>query len=346
MERMSAATEMNQPTPRARGWIPFLRARWTARRTLGLLAFLALMPGAIVGCLYVVSNLYPPYVAPMEKDPSSLGMAFEPLKLRSADGVHLEGWYIPPEGTDPAPAVAICHGHKGRMDQFLHQAKFLHDAGFGVGMVNLRMHGGSERAMITMGIREGEDFRSIISYLAEHPRHRDQLLGALGYSMGAVTVLRTAYLDDRIAAIVADSPFHALTDEAYHRLVVLSGPFSNYFYAFVMGFGCIATGNWPSDWNVTDWVQSMKPRPVFLIHGESDNNIPPISSHKLEMVLTAQKETWYVKDSGHIEARKKYADVYVRRVTSFFNRHLRGINDPPLTSVSEAAEAAKVNSSE
>ena len=293
------------------------------RGVLGLIAFTLLTPGMLFGIFFPHVQIFPGKDANV-KSPADNGMKFESLVMTGPDGVTTKGWYLPPP-VSPAPGVICVHGHRGRRDQFLKEAKFLHAAGFGVALLDLRHHGDSGDGVVTFGVREAEEVRPYLDFLAARPEHRGQKLGLIGWSMGAVTVLKAASLYPEVAAVVADSPFASLSEQSYYRVTsIVPGRLGSYCWAFALATGCTLSRMLPSEWEVSEWLPKIQPRPVFFIHGAADTNIPAAATRKL--VATARPENvevWYAEGVNHIDTRNVHPAEYAKRVTEFFQRTLK-----------------------
>ena len=95
---------------------------------------------------------------PILRRPSDYGMAYEDVFFPAMDGVMLEGWFIPAEGSDKLVIVnhfigANRYGYPGHLEpwtgqggfevNFVEAYKALHDAGYNVLAYDLRGHGHS-----------------------------------------------------------------------------------------------------------------------------------------------------------------------------------------------------------
>jgi dienelactone hydrolase len=78
----------------------------------------------------------------------------------------------------------------------------------------------NHRQYITLGLRESEDLRTVVSHLRQGGRVTK--IGLWGRSMGAATSLFYGQKDPSVAALVLDSPFSKLTD-LVHELVNVFG---------------------------------------------------------------------------------------------------------------------------
>ncbi|TBR16791.1 alpha/beta hydrolase, partial [bacterium] len=74
--------------------------------------------------------------------PRSLGMEFEDVTLTAADGVKLNGWFIP--AAKPGLTVLFCHGNAGNISNRVEKAAILHRLGLNVFVFDYRGFGKSE----------------------------------------------------------------------------------------------------------------------------------------------------------------------------------------------------------
>jgi len=76
--------------------------------------------------------------------PSQMGMAFEEVTLRSADGETLGAWYVPAasNATDDV-TILFCHGNAGDIGDRVGSIRTFHDLGFNVMIFDYRGYGTS-----------------------------------------------------------------------------------------------------------------------------------------------------------------------------------------------------------
>lgn len=298
------------------------KRRWTPLRTLGLALTVLIAPIPVVGSLFLIDFAYPLSVREIKTRPEMLGLSHRDLTVTSQDGTTLRGWYLPPKQA-PAPLAVVCHGHKGTAGDFLKQAQFLHEAGYGVVMPHLRHHGNSDKGLITFGLREAEDVIAFVDESARFVEHAGQPVVAVGYSMGAVTVLHATARDPRIRAVIADSPFVSLPAQARTEVRrMLPAATVEPLASFLITAACALTGVKEDAWDVKPWLEKIAPRPVFLIHGLDDKKIPPAATEELAASVPQGSEIWFVPNTRHIEARKTDPVQYRQRVLGFLERAL------------------------
>src|SRR5262249_15250280 len=142
-----------------------------------LLARSRWLPGPIsIGLLYVplvlllalaipyLVTIHPLHTVP-KRTPAALGLDFEEVQFRTADGVRIGGWLIPhPQARGN---VLFCHGHgrnRGHVAGLLHTLQALE---LNVLAIDFRGHGESGGHTSTFGHGEVEDVLAAAAYLRE-----------------------------------------------------------------------------------------------------------------------------------------------------------------------------------
>jgi dienelactone hydrolase len=161
---------------------------------------------------------------PLWRTPQDVGMPSEDVAFASADGVALRGWFVHRADSDsaPAPAIVLVHGWTwnrcgnragavlfmdDRTIDFLALAQVLHRAGFHLLLFDLRNHGESAAAPpVTNGIHEARDFIGAMAFLRGRREVDGARIGALGFSMGANTVIFGARAAQPLRAAVLVQP--------------------------------------------------------------------------------------------------------------------------------------------
>ena len=134
--------------------------------------------------------------------------------------ISLEGVWHFPQGTDPFPAVIVCHPHPlhgGNMSnnivfaicQALAQQSI---AALRFNFRGVRKSGG----VFGEGIAEQEDVKAALALVSSTPNIDQKRIGLAGYSFGASVALPVAVQDGRVNLIALVSP--ALLDSGWEQL--------------------------------------------------------------------------------------------------------------------------------
>lgn len=146
--------------------------------------------------------------------PADAGLGYEELRLRAADGVRLQAWWIPAQPPARA-AVVLLHGNGGNLSYDLHTPRLLHELGYGVLALGYRGYGASEGRPHEVGLYADAD--AAWRHLVEQRGVPPQRVVVLGRSLGGAVA---AALAERrpVGALVLESTFAsapALAAELY-----------------------------------------------------------------------------------------------------------------------------------
>src|SRR5439155_8190923 len=179
---------------------------------------------------------------------------------------------------------------------------------------------GSDRAAVTMGIKEVQELQATIAFARR--RIKDARIGLLGYSMGAVVSMLGAAGEPGVEALVLDSPFSDLRRlllETVRRVTLLPG---QPFVAMASLWLHWRVGCRVSDCSPLSVLSALEPRPLFFIHGGVDLIVPVHHSRLLYDAYRGPREIWIVQGAPHTGAYVADRPLYVERVAGFFARHL------------------------
>lgn len=252
-------------------------------------------------------------------DPSRWGLGpAEEIDLTSRDGLRLHSWLF--RARDAVASVILLHGHGGNKDTLLPLAHMLHPQ-FNILMLDLRGHGESEGRRTTIGYEERLDVHAAVDLLVERGLGP---VGIFGMSMGAATAILAAAEDERIVAIVADSPYGrlrwAIAQAARRR------GYPSVVAPILATLGCWATAlhlGFPiRAFDPVEVMHRIAPRPILLMHGVEDDVIPVRSAYTLYSRAGAGRELWLIDGLKHCQALDEAYEPFKERVVGFFERHL------------------------
>jgi dipeptidyl aminopeptidase/acylaminoacyl peptidase len=243
---------------------------------------------------------------------------YEEVELVTADRVTFGAWLFRQPGSPQT--VIVSGGHKGQRQGSLGISAALWRKGFNVILYSYRGMPGSDRAPITVGIKEVLELQAVIAFARK--RISNAKIGLLGYSMGAVVSLLGAAGEPGVQALVLDSPFsdlRAVLIENVRRATKLPGS------PFVWLADCmlwLRTRSWMSECSPREVLSSLEPRPLFFIHGGADEMTNVNHSRRLYDAYRGPREIWIVQGAPHTGAYFADRPLYVERVAGFFARHL------------------------
>ena len=141
------------------------------------------------------------------------------VHFRTADGVAITGNYYPIK-QNPAPVVLLIHSVSRSRTVWDSFAKLLQQNGLAALAIDLRGHGDSTRKQTADGVATMDfhnfvagdyqdmllDLEAAVDWLQVQPELDGKRIALVGESLGANIVLRYAYLNEDVAAILVFSP--------------------------------------------------------------------------------------------------------------------------------------------
>lgn len=204
--------------------------------------------------------------------PAELGLPAQAVRIPGVRGLELFAWYIPSQGTSPAPAAVLMHGWGGNASTLLPAAQALHRAGYAVLLPESRNHGRSDRDSHSSLPCFAQDLDSALDWLKAQCGVDVTRLVALGHSVGGAAALLSASRRNDLSAVVSVAAF-AHPERIMRRW--LSSRRIPY---------------WPIGWLINRYVErvigarfaSIAPVtrlcqiacPVMLVHGRQDTTVP------------------------------------------------------------------------
>ncbi|WP_420954363.1 alpha/beta hydrolase [Bacillus haynesii] len=249
----------------------------------------------------------------------------EEITLSSSYGYNIKGYYVHPHKTKNT--VVICHGVTMNLLNSIKYMNLFLDLGWNAVIYDHRRHGTSGGKTTSYGYYEKNDLKTVVNWLREkHGEHA--LIGIHGESMGAVTTLLYAGMDDADADFyVADCPFATFEDQLIYRLKEdfhLPG-------AFILPLASLFL-RWRDGYRIRDVsplsvVRKIK-KPVLFIHSKHDDYIPAESSEMLYEKKPGKKRLYIAEKGAHAMSYTQNRNSYKNTVRDFLqeitNRHKEG----------------------
>lgn len=290
---------------------------WRSRRGGGRLrryvrrALLA--GGALLGLYLVVLPVSLAYVVTHSAravPTPDLGVAHEDVSFTTADGLRLEGWYVP--STNGA-TVVVFPGRRGPQEP----AALLASHGYGVLLFDRRGEGESEGDPNAFGWAGTRDLEAAVAYLRSRSEVDGERIGGLGLSVGGELMLQAAAEGAGFRAIVSEGAGIRSVREALE----LTGS-ERWIGVLEFGVATVATAVFTSDLPppaLTELSAELS-APALFIHatpGQGGESLTP------DYYDAAQgpKELW-AAEGGHTGALDAEPEEYERRVVGFFDDYL------------------------
>jgi fermentation-respiration switch protein FrsA (DUF1100 family) len=242
--------------------------------------------------------------------PDRVGVRYESLTLRAADGVELVAWFMPASGK-PRATVLFLHGNAENISTHFMNVAWMPAEGFNVLALDYRGYGGSEGKPSLPGMQL--DIDAALAALRARSDVDPRRIVLFGQSLGGALAIHYAARGAQrgvLRAVIADSAFADYRTIASEKLAAsaLTWPFQ-WLPALVVD----------NDYSPLASIGAVSPLPLLLVHGETDAIVPPHHAQRLYEAARLPKELWLLPGTGHIQSardpalRRRLGD-YVRRV--------------------------------
>lgn len=258
--------------------------------------------------------------------PGSFSLPFEEIRFAAADGVKLEGWWVPAQ---PARGtVVLVHGLNRSRIEMVKKTAFLHRAGWNSLLFDLRHHGTSGGGVSSFGHFEKQDVHAAVDYARAHAPGPVVLWGV---SLGAASATLAASDDPGVAGLVCDSSYRSLRDTVEHHVRLFRG------YRWWMR----AIPPWPVGAEVVFWIGKrggfdpdavdvraaatrLQGRPVLFVANSGDRRMPAEIAFELKAAAGDRAQVLVVPGNSHGGAYRDGTAAYERAVTEVLDAAASG----------------------
>lgn len=197
--------------------------------------------------------------------PERLGLAFESVYFKSADGTVLSGWFIPALGVktplEAKGTVVHLHGNAQNMSAHFCLVDWLPVQGYNLFLFDYRGYGQSHGTPDPKGIFE--DSIAALNYLRARADIAADRLYVFGQSLGGMLAIAAAAASPTgIRAVLAEAPIHSYTAFADDKMPAAELIVEDTYCA-------------------TSFMQKLASIPLLLIHSKTDKVVP--YSHSLRL---------------------------------------------------------------
>ncbi len=242
------------------------------------------------------SMVYHPHPV-LETTPAAIGLDYDDIRLTTADGVSIHGWFVP--GPDaPCRVVLFCHGNAGNIAHRLDSLKIFHDMGLSVLMFDYRGFGQSEGKPTEPGTYL--DAEAVWEHLVTARGFKPSEVIVFGRSLGGAVASHIA-AQKPAAALILESTFTSLPD--------LGAKFYPYLPVRLLA---------RHRYNNIKHLQKVR-CPVLVVHSSEDELIP--FEHGKALYAAAPEPKMFVAISGgHNSGFLTSGTVYVDGMRSFLEQ--------------------------
>lgn len=253
-------------------------------------------------------------------DPSAYSLIYEDIQLTTPQGLTLPAFFIP--GTNGATVIVVPAFTNDRGGDLL-DASVLNQAGFNVLTFDNRRCDGAP--FHSLGLLEADDAEAAFRYLTTRPDVDANRISIHGFSSAGSTSLFTAARVPELRAVSAKGGYHDMAEQL--GLGRDGSAFDVLFRVGTVVSYRLITGQDVRALSPLTAVDSIVPRPIFLIYGSRETSLAG-AQIMLEraQALGGNAELWIVEGAGHGDYAQVAGDEYVRRLVEF---HQRALLDRP-----------------
>lgn len=243
----------------------------------------------------------------VDATPADIGLAFDAVMLRTADGETLAGWFI------PAPAargtLLYLHGNGGNIGHRLDQIEVFHRLGLNVFIIDYRGYGASSGKPSEQGTYQ--DALAAWNWLMQEKRVAPERIVLFGESLGGSIA---AWLAARQppAGLVIYASFTSVPEMAQALYPMFpASRLVRYRYDTRAALGSVTC-------------------PLLILHSPEDEIIP--FSHGQALLEAAREPKRLVElRGGHNDALWVSRDIFAREIGTFLDAFLSGQRGPDPT---------------
>jgi dipeptidyl aminopeptidase/acylaminoacyl peptidase len=252
---------------------------------------------------------------PHDRTPAALDLAFETVRIDTANRRRLHAWLIAPaaDSGTPHPAVIVMHGWGGNAAMMLPLARPLHEAGFAALFIDARCHGASDDDSFASLPRFAEDLEHALAWLAARAEIDAGRIAFIGHSVGAGAALLAASRRPDVAAVVSVSAFShpaAMMRRWLATRRIPERPVGRYILDYVQR----TIGHRFDDIAPVATIGRVR-CPVLLVHGADDDVVPLEEARQIYAARTHDAVELLVLSGEH----DSFADLeqHMGRLTGF-----------------------------
>lgn len=209
--------------------------------------------------------------------PADAGLPFEDLYLTAEDGVRINGWFVPFQGSEGV--LLWFHGNAGNMGNRIDLLQHLHEElKLNILIIDYRGYGNSEGEVSEEGT--AKDALAAYDDLLSRPDIHPERIFVFGQSLGAAVAVRLA-TESRIGGLILEAPFtsvKAMTAEIFPWL-----PFKGLISIKYDSIRKIKS------------VQS----PLLVMHGDQDRVVPYEQGQQIFEAADTPKTFYTITGADH-----------------------------------------------
>ncbi len=298
-----------------RKWQKVILISFAVIATLAALAGWFILPSMVVYRPRMNDRTYPELFSSFGT-PDDLHLNHREFDYVAADGVTIDAELIlAHENKEQQGTVILLHGIGGCKESFYRLASQYAKMGFNTALVDLRGHGASGGKYCTFGYYEKNDVAGIARKLKQVFPNKP--VGIYGCSLGGAIALETMSGEESIDFGIIACTFDDVKNVVREYTARYAGFRCDWVADFALWRAESVAGFEADDVKPYESAKNIN-KPVLIIHGDSDINIPiALGKRNFEALASSHKEFYEVKGGNHGNLEKAGGMIYKKRITDF-----------------------------
>lgn len=248
----------------------------------------------------------------------------EEFEITNKKGFKLKAYLLPADAESDV-YVFCSHGYRGNGRlEFQNMAKFYHDKGYNIFLVDHQAAGESDGKYIGFGYHEYKDCFAWLDFM-RNKFGKDIQIILHGVSMGCATVTMMSgndRLPSNVKFTVADCGYTSAKDEFMHNAAKI-GPLAKPVLAAASKFNKLISGYEFKDANPVEAVKTAR-IPMLFIHGGIDDFVPTKMVYELYNNCNApDKDILIVEGAAHAESYPVNSASYEEKINNFAEKYIK-----------------------
>ncbi|HHY19424.1 MAG TPA: alpha/beta hydrolase [Firmicutes bacterium] len=247
-------------------------------------------------------------------------VATEDVEITSIDDLKLRGTYIPyldQKGNECSDnTIILVHGYTTSSVFMMQYIDTFQEHGWNILLIDQRGHGKSEGKYASYGRYEKYDLDSWVDWVVKR-NGKDSVIGLLGVSMGAATVLQYAQINNYVDFIIADCGYSDMEELLKYQFDVRDIRVQPYYdrinYLLNKRLGFYAEEVSPIKAIADQEV------PIMFIHGSEDDFVPTYMSEEMYKIKPGVKKILIIEGAEHAEAYVINKQLYEKEMWLFID---------------------------
>lgn len=275
------------------------RQQRTGRLSMAKILLKIVLVLVVTGLLHGCGSLFYWPEKGLRGTPDQLGIEYQPVNLKTANGLNLHGWHFPSrakELTKPKGLIYYLHGNAENISTHFMGMTWITHHGWEVFILDYRGYGISEGSPSIGGVHH--DAYMGLKWAIARAEEQQIPLVVLGQSIGgatAVTLVANAGAAEQqqVSGLIVDSAF-----SGYRRIAreKLSGSWLTWAFQYPLSW--TFTDRYSPEKNLAKLPENL---PLLILHSCADEVIPCTHSQRLYQQIPEPKTYWQAEEGRHIE---------------------------------------------